>query len=684
MPADPYRYFRVEARELLERLGQGILELEKGAAPELVAQLLRLSHTLKGAARVVKQRKIADRAHAIEDLLTPARDSPTTIPKEAIDAVLRHLDDIAAKVTALAPPADLEGVPRPRGAGGEAFDTVRAEIADMDELLAGLAEAHTQLGSLRRELHATERARHLIAFLHDHLTSPRSLAVAKAGNGATSGKVGAVVEELKMHFGSLERGLGATVEQIDRELRQVRQAAERLRLVSAGALFTLLERAVRDVAKTLGKRVAFEGHGGNVRLDAHVLGTIQGALLQLVSNAVVHGIETGAQRQAAGKPLEGRVVLEVTRRGRRVVFTCRDDGGGVDLEAVRRVAQQRGLAPGEAQRLGVDEILRLVLEGGVSTSGAVTEVAGRGIGLDVVREAVERLGGEVIVRSESGRGTRIDLVVPLSLASLEGLLVEAAGLSVVIPLDAVRGTVSLAANQVTRSPRGDSVSYQGKVIPLLSLGRVFRGSTSRPRNDASASVVILQAESGMAAIAVEGLHGIANVVLRPLPPLTPAAPLIAGASLDEEGNPRLVLDAEALVTEAQNATAAEAAPEVRRPPVLVIDDSLTTRMLEQSILESAGYEVDVATSGEEAIEKARRKRYALFLVDIEMPGLDGFGFIERTRADPVLRDIPSILVTSRASPEDRRRGEEVGARAYIVKSEFEQAELLGRLQELMG
>jgi two-component system chemotaxis sensor kinase CheA len=186
------------------------------------------------------------------------------------------------------------------------------------------------------------------------------------------------------------------------------------------------------------------------------------------------------------------------------------------------------------------------------------------------------------------------------------------------------------------------------------------------------------------AVGVDRLLGTARIVVRPLPELAPASPIVAGASLDAGGNPQLVLDPDGLVAAAQGEGAAEAEPIPVRHPVLVVDDSLTTRMLEQSILESAGYEVDVAASAEEALEIARRKRYALFLVDVEMPGMDGFAFVERIRSDPALLDIPAILVTSRAGEEDRQRGRDAGARGYIVKSEFDQAELLTMIRPLIG
>jgi len=195
---------------------------------------------------------------------------------------------------------------------------------------------------------------------------------------------------------------------------------------------------------------------------------------------------------------------------------------------------------------------------------------------------------------------------------------------------------------------------------------------------------VVASSEGPAAVEVERLLGTANIVVRPLPPLSRADPVIAGATLDGEGNPQLVLDPERLAEAVRgfdHATLPRGAP---RPPILVVDDSLTTRMLEQSILESAGYPVELAASGEEALEKVRAARCALLLVDVEMPGMDGFALLEHLKADATLRDIPAILVTSRTSPEDRRRGEQVGARAYVVKSEFDQVELLERIRSLVG
>lgn len=684
MAGDPFKYFRTEAGEIHDQLGKGVLDLERGSTPGAIAKLLRLAHTLKGAARVVKHREIADLAHSIEGALAPHRDSTVPAPKELVEAILRHVDSIGQSITGLGAPATSKAsIPR-QPEGEETLHAAWADAGDFHDLINGLTEAHTQLGSLRGIAADAGHARRLAGLLGDLLASSRQAGAARAEPEPVHSRIKTLSEELGAALDALRAALAPGLDQLDRELRQVRDAAERLRLVPAGVLFTSLNRAVRDAAQSLGRRAAFEGRGGEVRLEAKVLAGIRGALLQAVGNAVAHGIESEAERESAGKAPEGLVVIGVKRRGRRVVFTCQDDGRGVDLEAIRRIAEQRGVPPTKARSLGAEELLRAALKGGFSTSGAVTEVSGRGIGLDLVREAVERLSGEVNVYTEAGKGTTVELSVPLSLASIEGLIVESDGVVAAIPLDAVRSGIRIERSELARSPLGESVVYNRQVVPFMPLERAMSGGVPRAGAPRGGTAVIIEGQRGLAAIGVNRLLGISNVVVRSLPELAPAAALVAGVSLDAEGTPQIVLDPEELAGEAYRPSAPLAEPESRRLPILVIDDSLTTRMLEQSILESAGYEVDAATSAEEALEKARATRYALFLVDVEMPGMDGFRFIETARADPALRDVPAILVTSRDSAEDRLRGEQAGADGYVVKSEFEQADLLERIRALAG
>jgi two-component system chemotaxis sensor kinase CheA len=685
MADDPYRYFRVEAKELLDELTKGALHLDKGVSPASSAtEMLRHAHTLKGAARIVRQRKIADHAHAIEEVLDPFRDSSDAMPRDRLDAILGLLDDIGTLIKQLPFPDTVATVTSERSQPETSARTIRAEIGEIDVLLDGVGEAHARLGALQNDLHGIERVRELASYVVSQLAAPRGLEKGHRVNSENSQRLQSVASELLGAVTTFELAVSGDSEQLDRELGDIRDGIERLRLVPVSVLFTDLERAARDAAHAQAKRVVFEGHGGEVRLDVHLLTAAQGALQHIVRNAVVHGIEPEDERRAIGKPSDGRVTLEVVRRGRNVVFACRDDGRGIDLDAVRDSARRKGLLVDDSATLDSSELMRLLLKGGISTSGAVTELSGRGIGLDVVRDFAERAGGEVTVTTETGKGTSVNLEVPLSLASFEALAVESDGITVLIPLDSVVQTVRVDSEEIRASVHSETLTHDGIVYPFLHLSETLSDKTVAPRIHGDCSVVITSGSSGAVAIGVHRLLGTSNVVVRPLPSFLSVSSIVSGVWLDAEGNPQLVLDSDGLVSRAQRNE-----HQVRREadvpsldPILVIDDSLTTRMLEQSILESASYSVEVASSAEEGLVKARSKRYLLFLVDVEMPGMDGFAFIEQTKADPMLRDIPAILVTSRSAPEDLQRGIDVGAGAFVTKGEFDQGKLLERIKEL--
>ena len=264
---------------------------------------------------------------------------------------------------------------------------------------------------------------------------------------------------------------------------------------------------------------------------------------------------------------------------------------------------------------------------------------------------------------------------------------EDGGTTVTMPLDAVRRCVRLAADEMAAATATARLAHEGEVLPFLPLAVALHATPPEETEAGSGVAIVLAADRDTVAIGVDRLAGTTTLVARPLPDLAPAAPVIGSVSIDLDGNPRLVLDAHGLVTEARQESGAardESATATRsRLPILVVDDSLTTRQLERSILESAGFEVDLAASGEEGLAKARARSYGLYLTDIDMPGIDGFTFVERTRADPALAAVPAILVSSRASAEDRRRGTEAGASAYVVKGEFNQEELLAHIRRLI-
>ncbi|BBH71053.1 transcriptional regulator [Actinoplanes sp. OR16] len=678
MGKDPLRYFRLEARELVDQISAGVLDLDQRPGPEPVGRLLRAAHTLKGAARVVKQKEIADHAHAFEEILVPHRSGDAPLAADEMRELLRLNDEISSQVALMEapetpPPAvaeKSESPPEP-----EITIPTRTSSSDLDELLDAIGEANAQMAPLREGLGTMERLHRSAETLSDQLRT------------SEPGVVRASAVRLAGELGTASRRFTDAVDQIERELDDVRAKAEGLRLVPAGSIFTTLRRAVRDAADAEGRKVRFVSLGADIRMGAHLLGPVSGAFLHVVRNAVVHGIEPEAERIAAGKPAEGTITLEVERRGRWAVFRCVDDGRGFDLEALRRTAVDRGLLGPGTRPPGDQELLDLVMRGGISTSAQVTEVAGRGIGMDAVREVAAQLHGEVRVRSTPGEGATVELTIPLTLLSMTGLIVEAGGASATVPLDAVRGCLRLSAAEAATAASSGRILYDGSAAPFLPLAEVLYTGEAVPDVQGTGAAIVVACPAGTYAIGVDRLCGTSALVARPLPELAPASAVISSVSVEADGRPRLVLDPEGLavaVLRGHGAGARSASSVNAEPlPILVVDDSLTTRMLERSILESAGYAVQLAASGEEGLERARAGRYGLVLSDIDMPGIDGFTLVERIRADPKLSTIPCVLVSSRASAEDRERGRAAGADAYVVKGEFDQEELLAHIRRLV-
>ncbi|MBP2227892.1 two-component system chemotaxis sensor kinase CheA [Azospirillum agricola] len=737
MPQDPYRFFRIEARELIDGLDQGILALEQGVpARQPVGVMLRLAHTLKGAARVVRQTDIADTAHRVEDLLVPFRESEAQVQPDdcaalralvqAMTARLRAIDDPAAAI----PPAPPTGPSAPRpspaarpsppapgtGAGpgtepgtggetgtGEPLRTLRIGIDDLDGILGGVAQAGVSLETLGRSAAAIRES----LALADSLAA--ALAPDRDGDGrgpdSSTARVRALAGRLRDALRGLRDDLGQAVERTSRDLGRATDAVRRLRLIPAATIVPALERTVQDAAEQLGKPVRFTAGGGEVLVDADVLDGVRDALVQVVRNAVAHGLESAQDRAAAGKPAAGLVELRIERRGHRVVFRCRDDGRGLDLAAIRAAALRRDPSrPVETvAAMTLDEAVTLVFRGGLSTARSVTALAGRGVGLDLVHDTVQRLKGGLTASTEAGRGTVVEIGVPVSLASLTVLQVAAGPFTVSIPLDAVRRAAKGIAGDTASPLPGNALLIDGEALPCLHLPTLLWPDGGAPSPDAAfpdapfpdaafpdapaaaPTLLVVEAHGARAAVGVDRLLGAGTVVMRRLPAACGSVPWVAGASLDADGTPRLVLDPAGLVAMARDGRGVPppARPTERRR-LLVVDDSLTTRMLERSILETAGYDVDLASSGEEGLDKARAGGHALYVVDVEMPGIDGYEFIRRIRRDPALCHVPAIMVTSLSSDRDRRTAEEAGAQDYIVKSEFDEGRLLLRIRQLIG
>jgi two-component system chemotaxis sensor kinase CheA len=645
MPATLLAMFRMEAAELLERLRSGLLAVDRSDQPVSLEPLLRAAHTLKGAARVVKEAGIAHSAHALEEDAAPYRAGDALVPQPLRQRLWAHIDTIAGQLRALGA-ANLDGGLAPAPTDTETGRIMAVAMTDIDRLVTSLVGTLGQAARLRQT----------------------------AASAADSGPG--------------DRWVSGLLDQADRliaALTTARDQANRLRLVPLQGLFPVLERTALDAGRELSRQVRFEAVGGDVRLEADLVLALQGALVQLVRNAVVHGIEPPEERQRLGKEAFGLVRVTMQRQGRQIVITCADDGRGLDEAALRQAAVQAGaLSAEQAAELRPDEVWQLALQPGVSTAGAVSELSGRGSGLDVVHGAVARLGGTLALRSTPGRGTAVMVTVPMSLQAGDMLQVLVGGRPYALRSeDPIRvrwlgpDDLTLVAGQMAVAADGDTVPY-APLGPLLAL----------PAAAACRSVVFLRAGDRKAAVGVDRLLGMTEMVYWPLPPVTGPVPGVIGAGFDALGDPVPVLAADQLVemvdrqTQGPGVVAGPSPSPVHR--LLVVDDSVTTRTLEQGLLESAGYQVDAVGTAEEALDRLPSGDYSLLLVDVELPGLSGLDLVARVRAEPVWQHLPIILVTSLASAEDRRRGAAAGADAYVVKSEFDQERLLELVRQYTG
>jgi two-component system chemotaxis sensor kinase CheA len=479
---------------------------------------------------------------------------------------------------------------------------------------------------------------------------------------------------------------------LSRILESLQERTLQARMVPFGTIAEPLRRTARDLARSLGKAVELELRGQETELDRGVLEQVADPMLHLVRNAIDHGIELPEARLAAGKPRYGTVRVHAAQLGSEVVVTVADDGQGIDLARVR---QQAGEAGDALDGVGDDEAIYAIFRSGLSTAATVSEVSGRGVGLDVVRASLASVRGRVEVHSEPGTGSEFRLSVPITLAVLPCLLVEAAGRRFGVPMHSV--VSAEAAGWSEDHVEGQVViRVRDTILPVSDLAAtlgVTAGQGGAPASDSPA--VVVASMTRRHAFRVDALLGQRNVVVKDLGRLLPRLALLAGASLEPDGSILLVLDVSGLVDRARWARSGGAGrpapsptPAVPAPAgpasVLVVDDTAVVRELERSILEEAGYRVRTAAAGRLALAALADTPADLVVTDVEMPNCDGLELTRAIRGQPALTGLPVVVVTSRSSDADRRLAMDAGADAYLVKGDLDRRTLLEVVGRLLG
>jgi two-component system chemotaxis sensor kinase CheA len=637
--------FRGEAQERLDRFVDTLLAVERGTPPpEAVDALFREAHTIKGAAGMVGEAEVHALAHQIEDVLASAR-GEDTFPVSLVEPLLAAADEIRRHVDGRPAPREANGVKAANGHAPPARQAASAAATAPDQR------------SIRLPAEKIDRLLDVVGetVLHRRRLEHQLL---EADSGPARAQ--AVADEL-------DAG--------ERLFDDLRDMAIGLRTLPLSSIVGRFPRAVRDLAAEQGKAVDLAVSGAETELDRVLLERLAEPLVHVLRNAVAHGIELPEERRSAGKPERGVIEIRAEQRGSIVEIVVSDDGRGVSPEILE-----------EARHVG--SLADVLARPGYSTADSVTDLAGRGVGLDAVKEHVEGCGGTFAIRSEPGLGTAIVLQLPVALALIDVLTVERGASVYCIPLAAVEEVV--AAEEPLVLGGREAVDLRGRSLPLVDLAEAL-GADASPLPGGSPAIVVAGGTRRLA-VACDRLLREEEVLLKGLGPLLAGVHGYLGAAILGDGGIALVLDPLDLTQtplrrprRPASPPAAVDAAEALPPKVLVVEDSLTVRELQRGILQAAGYRVETARDGREALAcVSRDEEIDLVLTDVEMPELDGLALTRAIRAHATRSSLPVVILTSRGSEDDRRAGVEAGADAYMVKRAFDQQALLDTVERFVG
>jgi two-component system chemotaxis sensor kinase CheA len=645
------------------------------------AELLRsLGQVLQGAlppstpAELATSEAVQERGASTPEALAPlAEDVPVggetvRVSTARLAAVLLQAEELLAiKLMARQSVAELQEIHTTLTAWTKAWDNLRPEMREVQRWADRDGAQH---GHGTTPLHL----RHLLEFMHGkrdvlHALDTKLMALSRSA------------EHEQRMFGTM-----------------VEHLLEEMKTVLMLPFSTLLEgfpRLVRTLSRQQGKEVALVIYGGDIKIDKRILEDIKDPLMHLVRNCLDHGIEGPEERARQQKPRRGTITITIARHnGRSVEIRVADDGAGIDAARVQTAAMQAGvLTPEEATSLSPPEVLSLVFQSGVSTSPMVTDISGRGLGLAIVREKVEQVAGSVAVTTQPGTGTTFRLVLPLTLATFRGLIVRVYDRLLVVPTTAVECVVRVHPEAIKTVQNRETLTLGGRVVSLVRLAETLelRHAGATPAAAESAPAVVLVAAERRIAFLVDEVLSEQEVLVKSLGKQLSRVRNIAGATVLGTGKVVPILHVADLMHSAVRASAAglgalprSTEPDVTpRHSVLVVEDSITSRTLLKNILETAGYVVETAVDGLDAFATLQRGTFDLVVSDVDMPRLNGFDLTAKIRADRQLAHVPVVLVTALDSRTDREHGIEVGANAYIVKSSFDQSNLLEVLQRLL-
>jgi len=716
--------FLEEAQQLLPLIGSDLRDWKASPLDARVQQSLqRALHTLKGSARMAGAIRLGELTHTMESRIEAAIDADALAPElfveleEKMDRLSIDLERMAAGPEALPEPAALAGeaeagrveppLPSPASMlrinadtldhlineSGEvsiARSRVEGELRAVKLSIGDLADSIARLRSQLREVEIQadsqmqsrlsvleERDRDFDPLEFDRYTRLQELTrlMAESLHDAT-----AIQQALLKNLGETD----AALTHQSRISRDVQQELMRMRAVPFSILDERLYRIVRQTTRELDKKAELEIRGSQVEVDRSVLERIGAPLEHMLRNALAHGLEAPAERAAAGKPESGRIALALRQESNEIVLTVSDDGAGLALERLRRRAEERGLLPPGAAP-DVAELTQLIFVSGLSTAETITELAGRGIGMDVVKNEVTAIGGRIEVQTERGRGTTFTIYLPLTLAVTQAVLVRAAGAVVAVPSAMVEQVLRIRSDELGKRRAAGEIEFQGRAYPLHGLAQLLGGGAPAAPQGYQ-SVLLLRSGTQRIALHVDELVANQEIVVKNIGPQLARVPGVSGATVLADGSIVLIFNPVALAQRAR-LTPDRAAPAPPQPAalplVMVVDDSLTVRKITGRLLEREGYLVRTAKDGVDALEQLKDVVPAVMLVDIEMPRMDGFDLTRHLRADPRTRHVPIIVISSRTAEKHRNQVTQLGVNAFLGKP-YAESELLQTISDFVA